>query len=134
MVVCEIDWKHRYKTMRLHSASHIMEYFLMKKFPNIERIGSFVNAEKDRSEYCSNTRFENADLLEVEESTNNFIGQENDIILDRSSGVTIWKCNHIATPCCGTHVKNTREIGNIALKRVNKGKGLERVVTTLVTP
>lgn len=134
MVACEIDWNHRYRTMRLHSASHIMEHYLTKKFPNIERVGSFVNADKDRSDYMSDARFENADLLEVAEATNNFITQEKDIILDGSSGVIIWRCGDIVMPCCGTHVKNTREIGLIKLKRVNKGKGLERVVTSLITP
>jgi len=30
-------------------------------------------------------------------------------------------------PCGGTHLKNTKEIGQIKLKRVNPGKGKERV-------
>ena len=34
-------------------------------------------------------------------------------------------------PCGGTHVRNTREIGAIRLKRRNPGRGVERVETTL---
>ncbi|WP_409365703.1 hypothetical protein [Fluoribacter gormanii] len=30
-------------------------------------------------------------------------------------------------PCGGTHVKRTQEIGTICLKRVNPGKGKERI-------
>jgi Ser-tRNA(Ala) deacylase AlaX len=33
--------------------------------------------------------------------------------------------------CAGTHVRNTREIGAIKLKRKNPGRGEERVETSL---
>jgi len=38
-----------------------------------------------------------------------------------------WECENIKYPCGGTHVKNTKEIGMVKLKRKNLGKGKERV-------
>lgn len=39
-----------------------------------------------------------------------------------------WKINEFAAvPCGGTHIKRTGEIGQIKLKRVNPGKGKERI-------
>ncbi|HDS5592980.1 TPA: hypothetical protein QHU17_004427 [Enterobacter hormaechei subsp. xiangfangensis] len=39
----------------------------------------------------------------------------------------IWCCGDIEMPCCGTHVLNVSEVGEIKLIRKNKGKGLNRI-------
>ncbi|HLT78007.1 MAG TPA: hypothetical protein VKZ87_11510 [Ferrovibrio sp.] len=39
-----------------------------------------------------------------------------------------------AVPCGGTHLRRTGEIGAIRLKRVNIGKGKERVEIALAGP
>ena len=39
-----------------------------------------------------------------------------------------WEIEGFArVPCGGTHLKRTGEVGNIALKRKNIGKGKERI-------
>ncbi|MCR8501486.1 MAG: alanyl-tRNA editing protein, partial [Candidatus Korarchaeota archaeon] len=41
--------------------------------------------------------------------------------------VRIWKMKQWEIPCSGLHVRSTKEIGQIELKRRNLGKGKERI-------
>lgn len=38
----------------------------------------------------------------------------------------------LRVPCGGTHVKSTKEVGFVALKRSRSGKGIERIEIKLV--
>lgn len=133
-VECGIDWERRHRIMRLHSAAHIMEHFLWRRLGEIERLGSHVDEKKDRADYAYEGRLPAEELRAVEEETNRFLaeGHEIRIRLDPSRpGVRIWSCCSIEMPCGGTHVRNTREIGAVRLRRRNPGRGVERVETTL---
>jgi len=120
--------------MKLHSASHIMEYFLLKVFGDLPRYGSNVNNKKDRSDYKCQERLNQDKLKKVEELCNKFISQNHNIQMSESEeneNIRVWMCADIKMFCGGTHVKNTQEIGRIRLKRKNKGKGIERVESYL---
>jgi alanyl-tRNA synthetase len=131
---CIIDWDRRYRIMRLHSAAHIMEHFLWNRLGEIERLGSNVDDKKDRADYAYEGRLPAEELKLVEMATNDFLAEGHDIEIlpdpERPS-IRIWKCCDIEMPCGGTHVRNTREIGPIKLKRKNPGRGVERVETSL---
>lgn len=133
-VEIELDWGRRYRIMKLHSASHLMEYFLFQKLGHLDRLGSSVDEKKDRSDYSYEGRLTPKDLVVIEEETNTFIGEGHDITIESipdQPGKRIWTCGCIEMPCGGTHVMNTSEIGSIKLKRKNPGKGKERVETSL---
>jgi alanyl-tRNA synthetase len=133
-VKCELDWERRYSIMKLHSAAHIMEYFLWNRLGNLERSGSYVDENKDRSDYFYEGRLPTEDLKKIEEKTNSFLLEAHDIIImtePEYPEIRIWKCSGIEVKCAGTHVRNTKEIGRIKLKRRNPGKGKERIETTL---
>ena len=133
-VKCSIDWERRYKIMKLHSSAHIMEHFLWQRLGKMERLGSHVDEKKDRADYAYEGRLPADELRRVEEATNRFLaeGHEVRIHFDPSRpGIRIWSCGPIEMPCGGTHVRNTREIGAIKLRRRNPGKGVERVETAL---
>jgi len=133
-VECKLDWERRYKIMRLHSASHIMEYFLLEHYGPLKRIGSTVDDKKDKSDYLYEGRLLPEDLKIVEDNINNFISGQHQVIVSidpENSDMRIWKCNELVEYCGGTHIRNTREIGPIRLKRKNTGKGRERVETYL---
>ncbi len=133
-VECLIDWGRRYRIMRLHSAAHIMEHFLWQQLGKIERLGSHVDDKKDRADYEYEGRLPPDELKATEEATNRFLteGHEVSIRLDPfTPGLRIWSCGGIEMPCGGTHVRNTREIGTIRLRRRNPGRGAERVETSL---
>ena len=128
----KIDWEKRINTMRLHSASHITEHFLFKEFGELKRIGSAVNDVKDRSDFLSDESLGGDKLKKVEDASNKFIAGKKDIkIIVDDAGYRLWKCEDIEDGCGGTHVNNTKEIGKIKLKRVNLGKGKERIETYL---
>ena len=133
-VEAELDWERRHLIMRLHSAAHIMEHFLWMRLGKIERLGSFVDENKDRADYAYEGRLPAEDLQAVEEATNAFLAEGHEIRIDSDPaqpGLRIWRCGPIEMPCGGTHVRNTREIGSVKLKRKNPGKGKERVETSL---
>jgi len=129
-----LNWSRRYRIMRLHSASHIMEYFLYQRLGPLERLGSHVDERKDRADYAYDGRLPPEALRWVEEQTNRFIAEGHPIVItldpDRP-GWRIWRCGPIEMYCAGTHVRNTREIGRVRLRRRNPGRGVERVETLL---
>ena len=122
--------------MRLHSASHIMEYFLLEHYGPLKRIGSTVDNRKDKSDYIYEGRLMPEDLKAVENNINQFLSEKHNIIVTKDPekpNLRIWKCEKLIENCGGTHVRNTDEIGPIRLKRKNTGKGRERVETYLTS-
>jgi alanyl-tRNA synthetase len=133
-VECEIDWERRYRIMRLHSAAHIMEHFLWERLGKIDRLGSYVDDEKDRADYAYDGRLPAEELKRVEEDTNQFLTEGHEILILQDParpGIRIWRCEPIEMPCGGTHIRNTDEIGAVRLRRRNPGRGVERVETSL---
>jgi len=52
---------------------------------------------------------------------------------DEASQRRYWEVpGYCRVPCGGTHLRRTGEVGRIALKRKNIGKGKERVEITLL--
>jgi Ser-tRNA(Ala) deacylase AlaX len=131
-----LDWKRRYKIMKLHSASHMMEYFLWEHLGKLERLGSKVDEKKDRADYVYEGRIPPEALKLVEEDTNKFLEKGHEVIIQKdtpSPGRRNWISGPVEMQCGGIHVLNTREIGRIKLKRKNPGRGTERVETSLIT-
>lgn len=127
-----IDWPRRLKTMRLHAMSHILDHFLTEMLPGVEYVASHVDCKKDRSDYRYPEAFSRALLDELAQKCNDFVDQEHDITFSQNGAIRVWCCDNIKTNCAGLHVKNTREIGHIKLKRKNKGANLERIEMTLL--
>lgn len=128
----KIDSERRLNTMRLHTASHIVEYFVRKNPDLLSVEGSFVNALKDRTDYLLAKNLDPQSLLTLEQDVNDFIQQSQPVSFEFQNDLRIWCCADIRMPCCGTHVANTSEIGKIKLSRKNKGKGVNRVEIQLV--
>jgi alanyl-tRNA synthetase len=127
-----IDWDRRYRIMKIHSASHVMEYFFYKNFGVLERLGSNVDDKKDRSDYKAENRLDPEKLKRTEDEINAFLAEGHEITIEvAEDGIRTWRCEQIEDHCGGTHVRNTSEIGMIKLKRKNPGRGKERVETSL---
>ena len=134
-VIGKIDWDRRYRIMKNHAASHIMEYFLYQKFGTLNLVGTSVNEKHDSSTYQYYEAFGHEKLIEIEKLSNEFISKEYEI--DRwedpdRPGWWYWKAGIIKMPCGGTHPKNIKEIGQISIKRKSGGKGREKVLTSTV--
>jgi Ser-tRNA(Ala) deacylase AlaX len=131
-----LDWERRYNIMKLHSASHMMEYFLWERLGKLERLGSKVDEKKDRADYLYDGRLPTKELKLVEEDTNKFLEEGHEIIIQKdtpSPGRRNWTCGPVEMQCGGIHVLNTKEVGRIRLKRKNPGRGTERIETSLIT-
>jgi len=129
-----IDWERRYRIMRVHAASHIMEHFLFRVFGPLKLIGSHLNEKHDSSTYESEEHLDPEKLAEVERKANEFIEKGLPIETwpdEKKLYFRYWKCSEIQIPCGGTHPKNTSEIGPIKLKRETGGRGREKVRTSL---
>jgi len=127
-VKVRIDWGKRYKLMRLHSAVHIVYYAFAEKFGKQEMIGSNISTEKGRLDFSYPENISNL-IPEVQKRANEIIGNGLDIKTG-FSGLTerFWKVGEYEQmPCSGTHVKSTKEIGPVILKRKNIGAGKERI-------
>jgi alanyl-tRNA synthetase len=133
-----IDWEKRYRIMRLHSAAHIV-YYVMREVFGIgckPASSGLLDDRKDRSDYLFDDPLDKEKLAKVEIKVNKLISEGLQIThdLDAESGRILWKAEPFeAMACGGTHVRNTKEIGLIQIRRGSKpGKGKERIELTLV--
>ncbi len=134
IVIGRVDWDRRYRIMKIHAASHIMEYFLFEIFGKAKLIGSTVDEKHDNSTYNYNEALDRDRLEQVEKLTNDFILKNYEIKRwedDTKPGWWYWEAGNIRMPCGGTHPKNVNEIGKISIKRKSGGKGKEKILTSI---
>jgi alanyl-tRNA synthetase len=123
-----IDKDRRENLMKLHSAAHIAYYFLVEKYGKQKIIGSNIAQNKARVDFARNEPL--TELDEVEQKLNTYLEEGHDISRyqdEKNEDLWWWSCSLGKMPCGGTHVKNTKEIGHVTIKRKTKGKGKERV-------
>ena len=149
-VIGNIDWRMRYKHMRMHSALHL----LCAVIP-LGVTGGQIGFEKSRLDF--NVQEEKLDKVEIENKINKLITENHKIDFewitkedldkkpdlvrtmsvkppDTAGKIRLVKIGNIdLQPCGGTHVKNTNEIGKITIGKIeNKGK-MNRRVNLLLT-
>ncbi len=144
-----INWQNRYKLMRMHTATHILSAIIF------EEIGSLITGNQlgiDKTRIDFNVENFDRDLLKsFEEKTNNAIKTNSgvsisfmpteealkneklfrlkDVLPKNLKELRIVKIGDIDVQADGgTHVKNTQEIGQIKIiKMENKGKNNRRI-------
>lgn len=129
-VEIRIDWDRRYQLMKLHFAAEIILELIYRKYPRIEKVGAHIAVHKARIDFkCSHKLTNDIPSLKLEAQA--IIDQDLNITCDFSDVLKerrYWEITGFSrVPCGGTHVRNTKEIGKIELKRSNPGKGLERI-------
>lgn len=133
--VIKIDWNRRYKLMRLHFAAELILELMNQRFGNPEKTGAHIAEEKARVDFAWQGNITSTfPLLHREASA--LIARDLPIASFFSDAEQELRCWEIAgfarVPCGGTHLRTTGEVGNIALRRNNIGKGRERIEITLV--
>jgi Ser-tRNA(Ala) deacylase AlaX len=129
-VKVEIDSARRLKLMRLHLAAEIVLELAYQNLPGIQKIGAHIAEDKARIDF---EWPENISRLfpMMQEKAGALIAADQPIVSAYSDEATqrrYWEIAGFArVPCGGTHLKRTAEIGALALKRVNIGKGKERI-------
>ena len=128
-VKVRIDENRRKNIMRLHTALHIAYYIIIEELGKLRIFGSNVSPEKARVDFLYEGNLSEA-LPRIEERLNNFISEDHEIRREtdkENPDLRWWLCDKWKMPCGGTHVKSTKEIGKIRLKRKTKGSGKERI-------
>ena len=133
-VTVTIDSERRKKLRNLHSASHILYYFLADKIGEVKIMGSHIGEKKARIDFKYEKSISNI-IPEIEQEVNDFLKENHMIIMNENASKTNlrwWSCNNWKIPCGGTHPKSTKEIGKVKLKRKNIGSQKERIEIYLV--
>jgi alanyl-tRNA synthetase len=134
-VLIKIDWERRYKLMRLHFAAEIILELMTRHFDSPVKIGAHIAADKARVDFAwPGNIAQTFELLQKE--TRSIIAADLPIkseFADQENEIRYWKIENFARVLCGgTHIRRTAEVGAIALKRNNIGKGKERIEITLL--
>ncbi len=126
----EIDWPRRYRLMRLHQAAEIVLEAVYRQFPDTEKVGAHIAADKARIDFTWDGNI--SDLFPGLQATlNDLVRADREIVSafsDTAAERRYWQIEGFAkVPCGGTHLRRTGEIGAVTLKRKNPGKGKERI-------
>lgn len=133
-ILMTIDWPRRYCLMRLHFAAELILELITQKL-HLTKIGAHIAPNKARIDFACNQNIA-AFFPEILMKYNEIIEQDLPIKKDFSDEAQQRRFWEIAgfskVPCGGTHVKSTKEVGYITLKRVNVGAGKERIEIKLI--
>ena len=129
-----IDWPRRYRLMRLHFAAELV-LELVSKLGQFKKIGAHIGEAKSRIDFICPDNISTA-FEQILAEFNQVIRANLPIktgYIDINNQRRFWEIDGFArVPCGGTHVKSTAEVGYISLKRVNIGRGKERIEITLL--
>ena len=140
----KINWEKRYKHMRMHTALHLLcsliPYDVTGGQISFEKSRLDFNAEdkieKDKIEDRINQLVQEEHEISYQWITNNELDNQPDLVRTMSvkpprtnNNIRLVKIGNIdLQPCGGTHIKNTKEIGDIKIGKIeNKGKMNRRV-------
>jgi misacylated tRNA(Ala) deacylase len=154
-----IDWERRNAHMRMHTAQHLVSGLAYELFGGPRTVGNQIHATRSRIDF-NPINFSNEMLKDLEAASNGAVRsgyavttatmsrdevnaelppeRTNMDLLPRS--VTDLRVIRIGPdvdlcPCAGTHVANTREIGEVRiLSRTSKGSGTQRIEYELQAP
>lgn len=132
-VAIAIDWERRYKLMRLHLAAELVLELVYRALAGVEKTGAHISADKARIDFAWPESI--APLVPVlQRDAQALVDADHPIVSaysDESAERRYWEIEGFArVPCGGTHLRRTGEIGTLALKRDNRGKGQQRIVIT----
>ncbi len=133
-VAVVIDWERRHRLMRLHFAAELVLELAYRALDPIEKIGANIAEDKARIDFLWPEPIAPR-LSELADAANAIVAEDRPIesaFSDPEREERYWKIDGFArVPCGGTHLKSTAEVGRIALKRKNVGKGKERIEITV---
>ena len=113
-----------------HFAAELVLELVYRKLAGVEKIGAHIAADKARIDFLWSESV-TALLPELQAEARAVVAADLKIesaFRDAAEERRYWKIEGFSeVPCGGTHLKRTAEIGEIRLKRVNIGKGKERI-------
>ncbi len=156
---CQLDWEKRYNHMKFHTAIHLIDG-MVNKMPDYEGLitGSQIYDDRARVDF-SMENFSTETAQEIINKVNEVIKEDHDIEIKYMPGEEAIKIPNLSRTAPGrellnnldvvriieivgideqadggTHVRNTTELGQISLQKIeNKGKRNKRLYFTLVS-
>ncbi|MDF1551891.1 MAG: alanyl-tRNA editing protein [Deferrisomatales bacterium] len=125
-----IDWPTRQRLMRLHFAAELVLELITQSHPEADKIGANITRDKARVDF----RWE-ANIAQtfpfLEREIERWVQADRPItstFSDTATQTRYWEIEGFARVACGgTHPRSTGEVGRIRLKRMNPGRGKERI-------
>ena len=149
-----IDWTRRYAHMKMHTAQHVVSA-VVDNIYGARTVGNQIGNNKSRIDFDP-LHLNDAEISELEAEISKEIKKDHRITITEAEREELEenplvrvnmnllppsvKTLRVITigdldicPCAGTHVKSTKEIGEVKFKnRENKGKGKQRLAYELV--
>lgn len=138
---------------RMHSAEHILNQVMVRKFDCGRCFSAHVNKKKSKCDYYFDRALTDREVVEIEEAVNKTISAnqtvteeivslaeaKRDFNLTRlPDGVETVRVVHIgdfdSCPCIGEHVDNTSEIGSYRIISHDFNDGVLRIRYKLASP
>lgn len=132
-VILSINLERRKKLSAYHTASHLLFIAVELVRPEIQKkvIGCHIKEESARFDFMTDIKFSEDELLNIQENINKMIVREieiNTYYTSEGKNERGWQCDGVEIPCGGTHLKNTRDLSFLNVKRKGIGKGKERLI------
>lgn len=125
-----IDWHRRYRLMRLHLAAELVLELAGRALTGVEKIGAHISAEKARLDFLWPESVKPL-LPRLSAQVEALVARNQPVISAFADPLTqrrYWEIEGFAQiPCGGTHLRSCGEIGKVTLKRINIGRGKERI-------
>lgn len=129
-----IDWERRYRLMRLHFAAEVVLVLVYRRFEAIEKIGAHIAAERARIDFAWRENLA-PQLPDIVREAQALVAADREIVSafsDEERERRYWEVDGFERVACGgTHLRRTSEVGAIALRRRNVGRGKERIEIAL---
>jgi Ser-tRNA(Ala) deacylase AlaX len=129
-----LDWTRRYRLMRLHFAAELVLEIITRRLAGIEKIGAHIAADKARIDFAWPCGI-GAELPAIEQAVQALVQADLAIesaFTDAAAERRCWRIAGFAEVACGgTHPRRTGEVGRLALRRRNLGRGKERIEISL---
>jgi len=134
-VRAKINWERRHKLMRMHSAAHLVYYYVFETYGKMHVKGCRIAEDKARFDFFSpDRRLDREELDKVERLANSIVEANlpiSNFPVEGEPEALVWVCGDMRIPCGGTHVRQTQDIGKISVKRNTRGRSIERVYLTI---
>ena len=149
-----IDWTRRYAHMKMHTAQHVVSA-VVDNMHGARTVGNQIGNNKSRIDFDP-LHLNDAEISELEAEISKEMKKDHQITITEAEREDLEqnplvrvnmnllppsvKTLRVITigdldicPCAGTHVKSTKEIGEVKFKnRENKGKGKQRLAYELI--